>query len=280
MSMLNSSLEAGIVMLREGIEVALIIGVLLAYLRRTGRGAYVPHVIWALATAGLASVAVALLLRRSGVATEDKVFEGGLMLAAAALVASLVVWMLRVGREARSRLERGLERFAGETAAAPTRARVAVGVFLFAFVMVLREGVETALFMTALATAAGAHLTAHLAGGATGLLLAVIFGLLLVRGSLRVNLRRFFAVTGAVLLVLVVKLVAGGLHEFAEAGLLSPTPFWEDVLEVFTHRTASLAILVVLALAPAACAAWDWWRKTPRRQAATDLPQQPNGAHS
>ncbi len=105
--------------------------------------------------------------------------------------------------------------------------------------------------------------------------LAALFGVLLARGSLRVNLRRFFAVTGLVLLILVAKLVAGGLHEFFEAGVLSGTPFWEETLEVFTSTAASLIILALLITVPLCSLAWDWWNAAPAR---LRTPGQPNGA--
>jgi hypothetical protein len=78
-----------------------------------------------------------------------------------------------------------------------------------------------------------------------------------------------------VLVVLVVKLLAGGLHEFMEAGLVSIPHAWEAVLEVFTHQTTSLLILALLVAVPLSLVAWDWWRSTP---AVLRTPRQPNGA--
>jgi FTR1 family protein len=154
-------------------------------------------------------------------------------------------------------------------------ARAALGVFALAFVMVLREGVETVLFLAALAgTQSGRPLWTAI-GACLGLVLAVLFGIVLVRGSRRLRLTRFFSVTGLILLILVVKLLAGGLHEFMEAGLVPASHAWEEVLEIFTHRTTSLVILLLLVAAPLGLVAWDWWRGAP---AVLRTPHQPNGA--
>ncbi len=277
MQMLSASLEAAVVTLREGIEVALVVGVLLAYLKRSGRGAYGRIVLWGLAAAGLTSVAAALVLHAVGLDAEGGAFEGGLMFVAASLVGSLVVWMWRARRQIRRRLEHGLDGFVGREGAGVFSRRAAAGVFAFAFLTVLREGIETALFLTALSGTSAVRPLANALGGSAGVLLAILFGTLLVKGSLHVNISRFFAVTGIVLLVLVAKLVAGGLDEFIEAGILPASAFLEEVVELFSYRVVSAVILAWLILAPMACIAWDWYRKAP---SAPALPQQPNGAHS
>ena len=108
-----------------------------------------------------------------------------------------------------------------------------------------------------------------------GLLRATFFGILLVRGSLHVNLRRFFNVTGLVLLILVTKLIAGGVQEFLEDGILPALPWLEETVEIFTHKATSLLILGLLIALPALCALWDWWKRT---SVELSPPPQPNGA--
>jgi high-affinity iron transporter len=275
MLVLHSVLESFVVVLREGIEVSLVVGILVTYLRRTGRSAYSRHVFLGLGAATLASLAAALLVRRLGIVADGPAVEGALMFLAAALVGSLVFWMWRAGRTLKARLEQRLESLVAEAAPGRTAARTALGVFALAFVMVLREGVETILFLTALAgTESGRPLWTGI-GACLGLSLAVLFGIVLVRGSRRLRLTRFFAVTGLVLLILVVKLLAGGLHEFIEAGLVPASRAWEEVLEIFTHRTTSLVILLLLVVTPLGLVAWDWWRGAP---AVLRTPHQPNGA--
>jgi FTR1 family protein len=275
MGTLHSILESFVVVLREGIEVALVVGIFVAYLRRTGRSAYSRHVFLGLGTAAFTSVIGAVLVRHLGIGEEGPAVEGVLMFLAAALVASLVFWMWRTGRTLKARLEQRLASLIAEAAPGEMSARAAFGVFGLAFVMVLREDVETVLFLTALAgTESGRPLWTAIGAG-LGLSLAVLFGIVLVRGSRRLRLSRFFAVTGLVLLILVVKLLAGGLHEFMEAGLVPASHAWEEVLEVFTHQTTSLVILTLLVAVPLGLVAWDWWRTQP---APLRTPHQPNGA--
>ncbi len=246
MEVLLGLLEATVLTLREGVEAALVVGVVLAYLRRTGQAPLVPHVYRGLAAALLASVAAAVVIHRLGLDPEDETWEGALMLAAAALVASLVVWMWRVGRRLREQTEARL----GVLVASGRRQ--GAGLFLFTFFTVFREGVETVLFLAALSGTIGANPLYNALGGALGLVLAGLFGLLLVRGSLRVNLRRFFAVTSLVLLLLVVRLVANGLHEFFEVGLLPSTELALQVVGLLTRESTSVLVLVFLIGLPAA----------------------------
>jgi FTR1 family protein len=268
MSWLGSLLEGFVVVLREGVEVALVIGILLAALRRTDRQRYASLVGLGVAAAVLASVTAGAVVRRWGLDAENPVFEGALKLAAAAMVGSLVVWMWRAGRSLRRRMERRLDGIVAVEGRRPAL-RAAAGVFAFAFLMVFREGVETVLFLLALAGTAPDAMSILL-GSAAGLLLAVLLGVVLVRGSVRVNLRRFFAVTGAALLLLVLKLLAGGLHEFVEHGLVPIGPAGAALLEVLASRTISVAVLVVLVAAPLGMLAWDWRRKLPAQRALAE----------
>src|SRR5262249_36267997 len=137
---------------------------------------------------------------------------------AAAVVSSMLVWMMRHSRalagEMKGRLARILTR---ERAGS-----VAAGIFLFTFLMVFREGMETVLFLSALSLSSGGLQT--LLGVAVGLAAATVFGVSFVRGSLRVNLGRFFKITGIALGIFVLQLVIDGYHELAEAGWLPANP--------------------------------------------------------
>jgi len=267
MDVLGKILEALVITLREGIEAALVVGTLLAYLRRTGRAGLTRFVLLGLGLAVLASILGAVLIQRYGLDPENEVLEGTMMFVAAGLVGSLVVWMWRTGRSVRQRLEERLDALAGQAGALTVESRAALGVFAFALLMVLREGVETVLFLTALSGTIGANPLYNLLGGGLGLLLAVLFGYLLVQGSVRINLHRFFGVTGIVLLILVGKLIAGGFHEFFEVGLIPSSPFWLEVVGVFTRQTTSLLVLILLIALPGICLAWDGWRMLPSAQA-------------
>jgi high-affinity iron transporter len=270
---LSGLVEGVVISLREGVEVALVIGILFAYLRRTGREGYLAAVWLGLGAALLASLGGALLVRRYGLNPDNPTAEGSLMLVAAALVASLLYWMWRTGKTVRRRMEQRLERLVDDPGTLTLHA--SLGIFAFTFFMVLREGVETVLFLLTLASTTGAQPLATASGTALGLTLALCFGVLLVRGSVRINLQRFFAVTGSVLVVLVLKLLAGALHEFFEAHVLSSTPALDEAVELFASSAVSWIVLALLVVAPLACLAWDWWR-TP----VPDLTNQPNGARS
>lgn len=275
MDILSRMFEGVVITLREGVEVALVIGVLLTYLRRTGRETYNRYVLLGLGAAALASLLGALIIQRYGLDPDKPVVEGSVMFVAAGLATFLLVWMWRTGRGVRRRLEHRLDTLVGQAGTTTIQHRATLGVFAFAFFMVFREGVETVLFLAALSGTVGGSALYNVLGGGTGLLLATLFGILLVRGSLHINLRRFFNVTGVVLLILVAKLTAGGFHELFEAGVLPASHAIEEAVELLTGKTTSLLILGLLIGLPALCLLWDWWRRT---SAESSLPPQPNGA--
>lgn len=249
MDVLARMLEATVVTLREGIEAALVVAITLAYLRKCGRGELARYVYWGVATAVVASAVAALAVQRWGLDPENELWEGSLMLVAAGLVGSLAAWMWRAGRETKRRAE---ARLAALVSGAPGEGVRGLGLFGFTFLMVFREGVEAALFVGALSGAIGANPLYNVLGGAVGLVLAAVFGVLLVQGGLRLDVRRFFGVTGLVLVLLVAKLAANGLHEFFEAGLLPSSPRILMVLGLFTRESTSMLVLVLLIGAPAA----------------------------
>ncbi|MBI2899429.1 MAG: DUF2318 domain-containing protein [Planctomycetes bacterium] len=203
-------LEAFVVTLREGVEAALAVVLILAVLRKGGRAELARIVFWGMGAAALLSVAGAVAVRRSGFDPEGRT-EGIVLAVSALLVAWLVVWMWSHGKELRGATERKL----GEILARPSAAQK-TGLFLFSFLVVFREGVETVLMLSALQFTTDAVLSA--AGAAAGLAVAVVFGVAFYKGAFRIDLGKFFFVTSVVLLILVVQLVLLSLHEFAEAG--------------------------------------------------------------
>jgi len=204
---------AGIVMLREGFEASLIVGIILAFLNRTGRrDAFVP--VWI--GAGLAlllSTVTAALLFVIGAELEgssEKVFEGSAMLIAACLLTWMIFWMRSQARSIKKELEQQVERALAVGSS--------FGLALVAFVGVMREGVETALFL--FGTVEGSNTLFAGTAAAIGLAGAVLLGYLFYRGASRLDLRKFFTVTSVLLLAFAGWLLAQGLHEFAEAGVL------------------------------------------------------------
>jgi high-affinity iron transporter len=204
---------AGLVMLREGFEASLVVGIVLAFLNRTGRrDAFWP--VWIGAGAALAlSVSVGALLFAVGAeleGTAEKVFEGITMLVAAGLLTWMIFWMRRQARTIRKELEAQVQSALAQGSALALAAVVFVGV--------LREGVETALFL--FGTVEGSNRLLATASAAAGLAAAVLLGYAFYRGASRLDLRRFFLATSVLLLLFAGWLLARGLHELAEAGVL------------------------------------------------------------
>ena len=227
---------AAVITLREGFEASLVVGIVLAFLARTGRrDRFVA--VWAGALAAVVvSVAVGVALFAVGAeleGTAEAVFEGTAMVSAAVLLTWMVFWMRRQARTIRRGLEAQVE------AALVTGS--AVGLGLVAFVGVLREGVETALFL--FGAASGGDALVQTIGGIVGLGLAVVLGYGFYRGSGRLDLRRFFSVTSVLLLLFAAWLLARGLHELAEGGVL---PESEALLVVAFAALAAPALALFL----------------------------------
>ena len=203
-------LQALVITLREGVEAALVIGIALVYLRKSGRGRLSRMVFGALGAAVLASIAAAMVLQQAAV--NEEAFEGWLLLLAAFFVGTMVYWMQRTARTLKGRIERRLEEISAQQSAS------GVGVFLFVFLMVFREGVETVLMLGAVSLNTEDLL--HFFGAILGLALAVVFGILFVRGTVRLDLRKFLRVTTVILLCVIVQLTVSGFHELSEAGVL------------------------------------------------------------
>lgn len=204
---------AGLVMLREGFEASLVVGIVLAFLDRTGRrDAFWP--VWIGAGVALAiSVSVGALLFAIGAELDgaaEKAFEGVTMLVAAGLLTWMIFWMRRQARTIRKELEAQVESALAAGSALTLAAVVFVGV--------LREGVETALFL--FGTVEGSNRMIATTSAAVGLAVAVLLGYLFYRGASKLDLRRFFLATSVLLLVFAGWLLAQGLHELAEAGVL------------------------------------------------------------
>lgn len=237
-------MEAFVITLREGVEAALIIVLVLTYLNQTGRHSLNRWVFAGLILAILASLLGAFGFSRIGFDPQDEMVEGILYATAAVLVVSLVVWMWRTSRGMKQHVEERLD-----TITEAGFRWQGWGLLAFVFFMVFREGLETVIFLAALSLTKTADLSSFI-GGLVGLALALLFGVLFMRGSLRINFRYFFALTGVVLLVLAFRLAAGSLHEFYEAGILHLPEFVEGGLEFLTAEGTSTIILIALVALP------------------------------
>ncbi|MGB0036531.1 MAG: Fe-S-containing protein [Candidatus Acidiferrales bacterium] len=201
-------LSALLVALREGVEAALVVGIVLVYLNRTGRRALVSYVWTGVGLAVAASFAAAELLQRWRVSEDG--FEGLLMLVASVLVVTMIVWMNRVARHLKKEIEQRVETYARQSTAA-----AGWGIGFFVFLMVLREGAELVLILRAVElSSAGVEVWI---GTGLGIVVAVAVGLFFFQGTLRIPLHRFFKATSAILMVVAFQLALTGLHEMSEA---------------------------------------------------------------
>ncbi|HXZ20362.1 MAG TPA: Fe-S-containing protein [Candidatus Acidoferrales bacterium] len=201
-------LSALLVALREGVEAALVVGIVLVYLGRTGRQHLSRYVWTGLAVAVVASLAGAALLDRWKISEDG--FEGLLMLVAGLLVVTMIVWMNRVARSLRREIEQRVEGLAQKRALA-----AGMGLAAFVFVMVVREGVELVLILRAVELSSEG--VGVWIGTSLGLALAVAVGVFFFKGTLRIPLGRFFAATSTILYVVAAQLFLTGLHEMSEA---------------------------------------------------------------
>jgi high-affinity iron transporter len=234
-------LQAFIITLREGVEAALIVGITLAYLAKIGRNDLRKAVYAALGAAFLGSIGVAIVISR--LSWNEDVFEGWIMLAAAFFVVTMIIFMMKTGRKLKGQIEGKVGLLAGKDAW--------VGLFFFVFLMVLREGAETVLILSAVSLNS-TELMSFL-GTLLGVLAAVAFGVMFVKGSVRINLPKFFRVTTAILFLVALQLVVAGLHELSESGIIASSkremsiigPIVRNDLFFFVTIVALAALMVL-----------------------------------
>jgi FTR1 family protein len=229
-------LQAFIITLREGVEAALIVGITLAYLSKIGRNDLRKAVYAALGAAFVGSIGVAILLSRLNL--NEDVFEGWVMLVAAFFVITMVIFMMKTGRKLKGQIEGKVGLLAGKDAW--------IGLFFFVFLMVLREGAETVLILSAV-TLNSSELMSFM-GTLLGVIAAIAFGVVFVKGSVRINLQKFFRVTTAILFLVAAQLVISGLHELSESGVI-PSSKQEMALIGPIVRNDLFFFVTVLALA-------------------------------
>jgi high-affinity iron transporter len=242
-------LQAFIITLREGVEAALIVGITLAYLAKIGRNDLRKSVYAALGAAFAGSITVAVVLSR--LKWNEDIFEGWVMLVAAFFVVTMIIFMMRTGRKLKGQIESKVGLFAGGSASGGDRS---IGLFFFVFLMVLREGVETVLILSAVTLNSGELLS--FVGTLLGVVVAILFGVMFVKGSVKINLQKFFKVTTAILFLVAGQLVISGLHELSENGVLPSSrqemaiigPIVRNDLFFFVTILALAALMVLFEL--------------------------------
>jgi high-affinity iron transporter len=205
-----------LITLREGLEAALIIGIVLAYLSRTGNRRGYKHV-WIGTGIGIAVSllvgGIIYLTARELSGRAEEIFEGAVMFLAVAVLTWMIFWMRKQAVNIRGHL------YAQVKTAMDSGSSLSLVVL--AFLAVGREGIETALFLFGATQLAESPAYAA-GGGLLGLVVAVVIGYVLFKGTVRLNLRMFFDVTGLLLVLFAAGLLAHGIHEFHEAGLIPP----------------------------------------------------------
>src|SRR4051794_27143161 len=199
-------LNALIIIFREGFEAFLTVAIIFAYLRKTGRDWLRPAVYWGIAVSIAASFGLGYLLR----SVNQPLWEGVLGLVAALLVATFVIHVWRTA----PRIKRNLEQHVEQQASNQSRALAVLGIFGFTVLMVTREGMETALMMIQVAQ------RDFIAGSLIGIVAAAAMSWAWAHYGHRINIRRFFQVTGLFLLLFTAQIVFYSIHEFSEAEML------------------------------------------------------------
>lgn len=215
-------LNALIIIFREGFEAFLTVAIIFAYLRKTGRDWLRPAVYWGIAVSIAASFGLGYQLRR----VNQPLWEGVLGLVAALLVATFVIHVWRTA----PRIKRNLEQHVETRASNESRMLAMLGIFGFTVLMVTREGMETALMMIQVAQ------RDFILGSIIGIFAAAAMSWAWAHYGHRINIRRFFQVTGLFLLLFTIQIVFYSIHEFSEAGLLPNSEAIHNATEIYSPQ--------------------------------------------
>lgn len=205
-----------LITLREGLEAALIIGIVLAYLARTGnRQAFKP--VWVGAAIGavisLAAGVIVYLVAGELKSPAEEIFEGSAMLIAVGMLTWMIFWMRKQAVNIKAHLQAQVQ--------SALHGGSSMALIIIAFLAVLREGIETVLFLFAATRTAESPLASTI-GGFLGLAAAVVIGYVVYKGTSRFNLKVFFNVTSGILIFFAAGLLAHGVHELNEVGIIAP----------------------------------------------------------
>ena len=202
-----------LITLREGVEAALIVAVVLSYIKKVGAQALLRPLYTGVVAGILASIAVGslfILLSVEFEGTGEQLFEGVTMSIAAVVLTTMIFWMRDNSRAYSEGLKNRVD--------AALTSRETFGLTALVFVSILREGIEMVLFLGSTSFDTSGYQL--IVGGALGLACALAIGLAILRYSVKLNLKTFFNVTGVFLILFAAGLVARGLGEFQEAGVV------------------------------------------------------------
>jgi len=234
-------LQAFIVVFREGFESFLIVGIILAYLRKIGQHGLVPAMYWGIGASLVASAGLGYMLTRG---VNQALWEGVFGVVTIVLVGSLVVHMWKAGAQMKKDMERKLNRISSRA----SKRLAFAGVFLFTLVMITKEGMETVLMLFQI----------HDPKMTTGVVLGVIGAAAISWGWVNfghlINVKRFFQVTSIFLLLFMVQIAIYSFHEFSEANVFPNAQYWHDATEPFSPTGIYGSWFSIIAIG--VCAAW------------------------
>jgi high-affinity iron transporter len=221
-------IESAMITLREGLEAFLVVGIILAYLAKTNRQHFNRYVYIGCGAAIVASLAAAALFNVLSIefsGRNEELFEGMVMLLAAGVLTSMIIWMTRESHLIKGRIEEQ---------AAKSRA---LGLSILAFITVFREGIETVLFLAAAALNSDGSI---LAGAFIGLAASLAIVAVLSKSSVNLNVKTFFKVTSIFLIIFAAGLTAHGVHELQEAGVIPVVEehVW-DINHIFNEKSTA-----------------------------------------
>ncbi len=213
--------------LREGVEAALIVSIVITYLARTGGAGQVGRVWIGTGLAAVLSLVFgAVIFSTVGAldAPYEQIFEGTTLLIAAVVVTWMLFWMRRQSRSVKGELQAAVERAIASGSS--------WGLAVLAFTAVIREGLETSIFLVGQATSDRSEAIWIVVGALAGLAIAVLIGYGFYRGSHRLNLGSFFRWTGIALVFIAAGLVSHGIGEFIEIGALGNGPWTATAFDI------------------------------------------------
>jgi len=234
-------LQAFIVVFREGFESFLIVGIILAYLRRIGQDHLVPAMYWGIGASLIASAGLGYMLNKG---VNEALWEGIFGVATIILVGSLVVHMWKAGPQIKRDMEFRLSRISERK----SKWWAFAGVFLFTVVMITKEGMETVLMLFQI------HDANLITGVALGVLGAVAISWAWVNVGHLINVKRFFQVTAIFLMLFMVQIAIYSFHEFSEAGLLPNSAVLHEATEPLSPTGIYGSWFSIIAIG--ACAVW------------------------
>ncbi len=268
--------------LREGLEAALVVSILITYLVRTSRRNRIPYVwLGVFAALGLSVLFGSLLTYTRfsllNTFTAQELFGGVMSIIAVALVTWMIVWMRDTGARMNAELQGKLE----------SAIQGGIGmIVLMAFVAVAREGLETALFFLSAVQAAGSTVE-PVVGFVLGILTASTLGYLLYRRAVKIDLKKFFTVTGYFLILVAAGVLSYGMHDLQEAGVLPGLKFlafdvssaisvdsWFGALAkgIFNFSPQTSWIEAIAWVSYVAFAVWLFNRKNPKSKTKVSVP--------